>query len=112
MVKYVQAGDAVNYTPTEAVASGSIVIQGGLVGIATRNLEANVAAALAVVGVFSFEKETGDSFVVGEAAYLIVLTGMVTTTAGANTYLGKAFKAAEVADTTVDVRLAPDDLPV
>lgn len=108
MATYVQEGLFIDYTPVADVAVGAIVIQGRFIGIATRDLEADVLGALAITGVFEFDLETGDTFTVGALAYLIVATGAVTTTAGANTLLGKCWKAPAATDTVVQVRLCPD----
>ena len=107
MARYIQDGLAVDYTPDAAVASGAIVIQGRLIGVATRDLPADIGASLAIAGVFEFDKVADVAITVGELCYLTVATGEVTSSAVGTTLLGKCFVAAIAADTTVRVLLSP-----
>lgn len=59
MGNYVQDGDLIDYTPSQAVSAGQVVQIGTLVGVAPRPIAANALGALAVKGVFFFPKPTG-----------------------------------------------------
>ncbi|HOQ62315.1 MAG TPA: DUF2190 family protein, partial [Vicinamibacterales bacterium] len=69
-VKFVQRGDAVDYTPEADVASGDVVVQGDLIGVAKLDIKANALGALAVSGVFDFPKDTGSSSAITAGAKL------------------------------------------
>ncbi len=58
-VKYIQTGDAVDYTPGADVKSGDVVVQGELVGVAKLDIQTGKLGALAVTGLFDFPKATG-----------------------------------------------------
>ena len=86
----VMEGDMVNYTPATAVAAGTVVVQGSMIGIAAADIEALVQGALATSGVFEFVKITGDSgLTVGAIAYWDDSGKVATSTVGSNVYLGK-----------------------
>lgn len=72
MARYVQRGDAIDYTPVAAVAVGDVVALGtAAVGVATNAIPAGVLGALAVSGVFALPKATGASsaMALGSVAY-------------------------------------------
>jgi len=107
--EFVQEGNAIDYTPASAVSAGDVVVQGDLVGVAKKDIEANQLGALAVAGVFDFAKESGGgvTFSAGQKAYWDDTNKVAVTTdgGGANKYVGKAVAAAADADSTVRVRL-------
>lgn len=105
---YVQEGQLIDYTPGGAVALGDVVVQGDLVGVACRPIEANTLGSLAVAGVFDFAKATGGGTAItaGATAYWDDTNNVVTTTALGNKLLGKCVKAAADADATCRVRLS------
>jgi predicted RecA/RadA family phage recombinase len=107
--QYVQAGDAVDYTPGAAVAAGDVVVQGDLVGIAKRLIAANSLGALSVVGVFDVPKATGggSAIAAGAIVYWDVAEAVAKTDdeTGANKQLGKTVAAAGDSAATVRVRL-------
>lgn len=103
---YVQDGDAIDYTPGSAVATGDVVVQGDLVGVVKRPLAANEAGAIEVEGVFDFSKATNVAYTVGTILYWDDTNNLVTTTATGNKQIGKVVRAAATADTTVRVRLS------
>ena len=49
---FVQEGAAVDYTPTEDLVAGSVVVQGELVGFTKHDIKANTLGSIAVEGVF------------------------------------------------------------
>ena len=103
---YVQDGDAIDYTPGSAVATGDVVVQGDLVGVVKRPLAANETGAIEVEGVFDFSKATNVAYTVGTILYWDDTNNLVTTTATGNKQIGKVVRAAATADTTVRVRLS------
>lgn len=103
---YVQDGDAIDYTPGAAVATGDVVVQGDLVGVVKRPLAANETGAIEVEGVFDFAKATNVAYTVGTIMYWDDTANLVTTTATGNKQIGKVVRAAATADPTVRVRLS------
>lgn len=106
---FVQEGTAIDYTPNADVALGTVVVQGDLVGVASRELKANALGALAVEGVFDFAKASGAgvTFAVGAKVYWDDANNLAVATdgSGANKLLGKAVAAAADAASTVRTRL-------
>jgi len=109
-VRFVHDGASVDYTPGADVAAGAVVVQGDLVGVAKRAIEANRLGALAVTGVFDFPKATGESTAIaaGVKVYWDVAEAVAKADdeSGANKYIGKVVTAAADADATVRVRLS------
>lgn len=108
---FVQAGKSIDYTPGGDVAAGQVVVQGDLVGVATRPIAAGELGALAIVGVFDFAKEAGGgvTFAVGAIAYWDATNKVAVATdgGGTNKRLGKVVVAAADGDATVRVKLIP-----
>jgi len=108
-VKYVQAGDSIDYTPGSDVSAGDVVVQGDLVGVAKLDIKANALGALAVSGVFDFPKASGDGGISAGAKCYWDDTNDVATASdggGANKLIGKAVAAAGDTDTTVRIRMS------
>ena len=108
--QFIHEGNAIDYTPGGDVAAGDVVVLSDLVGVAKRDIKANVLGALAVSGVFDFAKEggVGVTFAVGDKAYWDDGNDVAVATdgAGANKLIGKATAAAADADTIVRIRLS------
>jgi predicted RecA/RadA family phage recombinase len=108
---FIQDGLSIDHTPGSAVASGQVVVQGELVGVAKRPIAANEPGSLALVGVFDFAKEAGGgvTFAVGALAYWDAVNKLAVTDGGGGAYklLGKVVKAAADGDALVRVRLCP-----
>ncbi len=108
-VHFRQSGEAVDYTPGADVASGTVVIQGELAGVAKLDIRANTLGALHVSGVFDFPKATGSgsAMTAGVKAYWDEAAKVATADAagGVNKYLGKTTAAAGDDSVTVRVRL-------
>jgi predicted RecA/RadA family phage recombinase len=104
---YVQKGSSIDYTPAANVASGDVIVQGDLVGVAVRPIEANTLGSLAVAGVFDFPKAAG-AITAGARLFWDDTAKVATTSdgSGANKFLGKATQDAEAGDETVRVRLS------
>ena len=67
-VKYIQTGDAVDYTPVADVGAGDVVVQGDLVGVAKLDILTGKLGALALTGLFDFPKATGESTAIAAGA--------------------------------------------
>jgi predicted RecA/RadA family phage recombinase len=108
LVVFVHDGGAIDYTPSADVASGDVVVQGDLVGVARMPLAANRPGSLAVAGIFDFPKAigTGSGIAAGTKVYWNATTKVATATADGATFLGKTTKVAADADTTVRVRMS------
>jgi predicted RecA/RadA family phage recombinase len=104
---FVQDGATVDYTPAADVASGAVVVQNDLVGVATRPIPANTLGSLAVKGIFDFPKSTagGSAIAAGITVYWNAGASQATATSAGNKLLGKVVKAAADADATLRVRL-------
>ena len=107
---FVQTGHSIDYTPGADVASGDVVVQGDIVGVAKSEIKANVLGALAVTGVFDFPKAsgTGAAIAAGSRVYWDEDDSFAGTDedGGANKYLGKTVRAASNDDAEVRVRLS------
>jgi predicted RecA/RadA family phage recombinase len=104
--QFIHEGDAIDHTPGSTVTAGDVVVQGDLVGVAKKDIAANVLGALAVTGVFDFAKSAGVAYTVGQILYWDDTNNVVTTTATGNKQIGKVVRAAASADTLVRVRLS------
>jgi len=106
--KYVQTGDAVDYTPVADVKAGDVVVQNDLTGVAKLDIKADKLGALAVTGVFDFPKATGagSAIAAGAKVWWDAALKQATSVALVQGYLGKTVKAAADADATVRVRLS------
>ena len=105
---FVSSGECIDYTPGSAVAAGDVVVQGDLVGIATRPIAAGTTGALAVSGIFDIVKASATVFTVGQKVYWDAANKVAVTTdgTGTNKLIGKAVAAAGSGLTTVRVRLS------
>ena len=106
--QFVQEGNSIDYTPDADVASGAVVVQGDLVGVAKRPIAANTPGALSVTGVFDFPKATGagSGIAVGTSVYWAAAASQATATAAGNKLIGKTVRAAADGDATVRVRMS------
>ena len=110
-VKYIQTGDAVDYTPGADVGAGDVVVQGDLVGVAKLDIQTGKPGALALSGLFDFPKASGAAIAAGARCYWDAAEGVAKGDAetGANKLVGKAVKAAADADATVRIALCSGD---
>jgi predicted RecA/RadA family phage recombinase len=113
LVRFVQDGGIVDYTPAADTAAGTVVVQGVLVGVTKLDIRAGHLGALAIKGIFDFPKApgTGLGIAAGARCYWDATNGVAVASAGggANAFIGKAVQAAADADTTVRVALGPGD---
>ena len=102
--QFLHDGNAIDYTPLEAVVAGDIVTRGGLVGVARQNIESGTQGALWLTGVYKIAKGA-EKFVTGESVFWDAAASQATHTLTNNQYLGKAVAYAGETDETVAVRL-------
>jgi predicted RecA/RadA family phage recombinase len=88
---FIHDGHTIDHIPTADVAAGAVVVQGSLVGVAKQPIKAGHLGSLAVVGVFDFQVEELESWIVGQPAYWNPGDGWAVTDSNNNTYklLGK-----------------------
>jgi predicted RecA/RadA family phage recombinase len=111
--KFVQRGDAIDYTPVAAVAAGAVVVVGGHIGITKIPIAAGALGALAIRGLFDVvkanEQQADGAAIYWDAdgnPYLgMAGTGCATTTAGGNTFMGFAVGVAGATAETVRLDL-------
>jgi predicted RecA/RadA family phage recombinase len=109
MARWVGEGLAIDYTPTADVATGDVIVQGDLVGVARTPIAAGAPGSLSIAGLFDFAKATGagSGIAVGTKVYWDSAAKVATATVGTNKYLGKTVKAAGDHDAIVRLRLIP-----
>jgi len=97
--RYVQRGEAIDYTPAADIHAGDVVRLGRLVGVAKLDIRAGELGALALTGVYEMKVKAGDSVDAGDGVYFDPLAGTVTKTApgaGSTTFsVGVAVSRAE-----------------
>ena len=117
MAKFIQKGDAIDYTPGANVAAGSVVVIGTLVGIADRAIADGELAAISLAGVYAIEKITG-AITAGAYVYWdadgdpqggTAGTGGLTTTKADGVFAAIAIAAAAETDGTVLVKLVQSE---
>lgn len=101
---FYQKGEAIDYRPSAAVAAGSVVVQGGLVGITRLDIPANTLGSIAVCGVFKVDKKASESISVGDVVYWDAANEVATSTAD-DVILGLAVADAAATDAIVQVLL-------
>lgn len=104
MVKYIQKGESLDYTPGSNTAAGSVVFIGALAGVTKLDIKAGELGALAVEGVFEFPKASGTAIDAGDALYWDSDSGKAVKTPNAY-YLGIAVAAAASAATAVRAKI-------
>lgn len=97
-----------DYTPGSAVSAGDVVVQGELIGVAGKDIDANKLGDLQIVGpmgvwIFPITVGSGTGMTIGSIVYWHAASGTATATAGSNKILGKVWKAASATDDEVQV---------
>lgn len=105
MARFVQKGEAIDHTPTSALAAGAVVVLGTVgVGVAQTAIAANTLGSLIVDGVIEHAKASG-AVTLGQKVYWDATNSVLTTTAGSNVLVGYAVKAQASGDATATVKL-------
>ena len=106
MATFVQRGEAIDYTPTAAVAAGAVVVMGTVgVGVVPVALAANERGSLFVDGVVRHPKTANQAINAYAKVYWDAAGGLFTGTASTNVLVGYAVATAAAGDATVDVQL-------
>ena len=103
---FVQEGAAVDYTPTEDLVAGSVVVQGELVGFTKHDIRANTLGSIAVEGVFDVVKDPAVLISAGAKVYWDATNSQAVTTATGNKLIGKTVEAVGAGVASVRVRLS------
>lgn len=88
-----------------AVASGDVVVIGGLVGIAAGSAASGADLDLVTEGVFTLSKVSALAIAIGDSLYYDSATKLVNKTAAGNTLIGKAVTAAANPSASVNVKV-------
>lgn len=106
MAKYIQRGEVLDYlnSSDSKISAGDVVALGGKVSVAATDIKAGEVGAVAVTGVFEFDKASGE-IAVGDILYYDAENENVTTSAS-GILCGYAVEGRASADTTVRVNLA------
>jgi len=102
---FVHSGASIDYTPGSAVASGQVIEQVNLIGIATQAIDADKPGSLQVEGVFDFVKTAALVVDFGDLVYWDDTANEANKTSASNMLIGKCVKASASSDTKVRVRL-------
>lgn len=105
MKTFIQDGKTLDVTLSADVASGGMVIQGAIHGIAAKAGISGGTVAVKTDGVFELAKNTSQAFTQGATLYWDAGNGNLTTTATDNTKVGYAAEAAGSSATTGKVKL-------
>lgn len=106
MKNFLADGNTMTVTaPAGGYASGDLVIIGDTIGIATKDAAEGEDVALALEGVYQLPKAAATAIGQGVKVYWKADPGEVTTTATANTLIGRAHAAAADAAAVVDVKI-------
>ena len=107
--RFIQRGDAIDYTPLADIAAGDIVILSGkLAGIAKLDIKAGELGALALTGVYEVAKSSGIAFAAGmEVGWSAADRKAVAAGASGSVKIGHAVALTGASDATVLVRLCP-----
>jgi Uncharacterized conserved protein len=106
----IQEGGTIDYTPGSDLSAGAVVVQGELVGVLVSDTASGKLGALAVEGVFDFNKASGGSTAItaGALVYYDVAEDVAKTNSesSANKLIGKTIAAAGDSATKVRVKLS------
>nr|WP_199082934.1 DUF2190 family protein [Pedobacter sp. ASV19] len=106
MKNFVQEGEIIDYTNGTGadIASGDLVLFGGLAGVAVTNIANGGVGSVQLTGVFKIAKAAG-AITQGAKLYYVSADKNLSTTASGNTLVGVAARAALTGDSTVDLLL-------
>ncbi len=102
---FVQNGDNIDVTVTDAVEYMDVVPLEDRVGVAMQDIPAGGTGTVTLTGAYSLPAATGAAIKVGQKVYWDSTNSLITGTATNNTYAGHAITAKASAGTAVTVRL-------
>jgi len=108
MATVLQCTLVISHTPGTAKSKGDVIVTTSRVGVAMRDIPANVAGELCVEGVVSFPKSTsgGSAIADGVGVYWNAGSSIVSTSSGDGLPLGVTVGASADADATQTVRFS------
>lgn len=89
-----------------ALPSGTIVVNGSLVGVLVRETEAGKLGAVQMEGIFEFPIGSDTTASLGAKAYWDATNSVIVTTASGNTFAGYFVAASVAGETTCKIMLA------
>ena len=101
----IQPGDNLTLIAAAAIASGEVVVQGSLFGVALTSAATGEKVDVATGRVWLLPKVAADAFTAGAPVYYAAGTKLATSTATGNTRIGVAIEAAPANAAAVKVRL-------
>ncbi|WP_018261354.1 DUF2190 family protein [Methylobacterium sp. WSM2598] len=107
MKNFLKSGHTMTVTLAAAAASGDLILQGTMFGVAATSGGIGDAIEIACGGIYTLAKAGSQAWTQGAALYWDATNKVATTSSasGANTKIGVAALAAQSADTTGLVRL-------
>lgn len=102
---FIQPGDNLTLTAAAAVASGEVVVQGSLFGIALTSAKTGEKVDVATGRVWLLPKVAANAFTAGSPVYYAPGTRLATAAASGNIKIGVAIEAAPADSAAVKVRL-------
>ncbi len=105
--RFVHQGNNLDIVPATDIDSGSVIISGDLIGIASLPIPADALGSITVTGVFDIRRETGAATPLGTKLYFDAANNRVSDDddSGARPYIGMSVQAAADNDPTVRLRL-------
>lgn len=103
--KFIQPGEAIDYTAGATLASGDVVVMGARIGIVLNDMVSGDVGAVRVTGVWELAKLSTDVIAQGALVYWDTTPGEITTTVGSNVVAGYAIEAAGSGTTTCKVKI-------
>lgn len=103
--KFVQPGEAIDYTAGANIASGQVVLMGARIGVALKAIANGETGPMQVTGVFNIAKLSTDNMAQGALLYWDNTNSRLTTTASGNTLAGFAAAAAGATTTSVNIKI-------
>jgi len=106
MKNFVQPGPNLTIPARAAVASGGVVIQGAIIGIAAGGAASGALVDVVTEGCFTLPKVAADVIAVGAVVYWNATNSLATSTSAGTAKLGVAIAAAAGGSETMIVRLS------
>ncbi len=103
MKNFIQDGTRMRHTATAVAASGSVILVGNRVGVATADIAIGATGDLAMLGVFSLPKASADNFVIGAQVYWDNTSKVMTSVTTGNTLAGYVAEPASAATTSAKI---------
>jgi predicted RecA/RadA family phage recombinase len=91
---------------SDTLPSGTVVVNGWLVGVLVRATEAGKLGAVQMEGIFEFPIASATTANLGAKAYWNATDGVVTTSSSGNTFMGYFVTASVSGETTCKIMLA------